>query len=233
MNKIFNINLGGYPFTVDEDAYARLSGYLKTIERHFSSSEGYEDIIGDIESRIAELFNEQLKGQPIVSTREVEHAIKVMGTPEEFGADDFEETKSTFARTIGKSNYKVGRRLFRDTDAKVVGGVCSGLAAYFGIPDPVWLRIIAVILFFFSGGSILLVYFILWAVVPEAKTSGDKLSMRGEPINVSNIAKTVEDELDTLSDTLTDLSNEFRSKKKVLESHRFQRIVPLRRGFQL
>ena len=92
MNKIYNINLGGYPFTIDDDAYKVLDKYLKAITGHFSGSEGCEDIISDIEARIAELFNEHLKGQPIVGLREVESMIAVMGTPEEFGAAPEAET---------------------------------------------------------------------------------------------------------------------------------------------
>ena len=232
MNKIFNINLGGYPFTIDEDAYKKLNEYISTIEHHFARSEGCEDIIADIESRMAELFNEQLKGQPIVGVREVETAIKIMGTPEEFGAESYIEEEPVRQKSK-KASYKVGRRLFRDGDEKVVGGVCSGLAAYFGVSDPVWVRVFAVLLFFFSGGSIFLLYLILWAIVPEAKTSGDKLSMRGEPINVSNIAKTVEEELDTFSDELKQFSEGLKSKKKVLDLPLFQRVAPLRKGFQL
>ncbi len=79
MNKIFNINLGGYPFTIDDNAFYALDQYLNTIKKHFSQSEGYEDIIADIEARIAELFNQELKGQPIVGMREVEWVIAING----------------------------------------------------------------------------------------------------------------------------------------------------------
>jgi len=131
MNKIFNINLGGYPFTIDDDAYHKLDKYLKTIKNHFSQSEGCDDIITDIEARIAELFNQELKGQPIVGLREVERVIKVMGTPEEFGAvDDGTMQKKTKRSSKTNDSQHEYRRLFRDGENKVIAGVASGLAAY-------------------------------------------------------------------------------------------------------
>ncbi len=213
MNKIFNINLGGYPFTIDDDAYHTLDKYLATIKRHFSRSEGCDDIITDIEARIAELFNQELKGQPIVGMREVDRVIKVMGTPEEFGAEE-DTTIHENAKKKAKTNGSQGdnRRLFRDGENKVIAGVASGLAAYFGIHDALWVRLVFVFGFFFGGISILL-YPILWIVLPEAKTSADKLAMTGEPINVSSIAKKVEEELSNLSDTINEFTKEFTSKK--------------------
>lgn len=216
MNKIFNINLGGYPFTMDDNAFYALDKYLNTIKGHFSKSEGCDDIISDIEARIAELFNEELKGQPIVGMREVDKVIKVMGKPQEFGAT--EEPDHTEANHAGhkeqsESTYKTGKKLFRDPDTKVVGGVATGLAAYFGVDNPLWIRI-AFVIGMFGGGVSLPLYLILWAVIPLAKTSGDKLSMKGERINVSNIAKKVEEELNNLTDTINEFTREFGSKKK-------------------
>jgi len=211
MNKIFNINLGGYPFTIDDNAYHKLDKYLRTIKNHFAQSEGCDDIITDIEARIAELFNQELKGQPIVGMREVDGVIKVMGTPEEFGVVD---DSSTYSHQKAKSNDSQSqhRRLFRDGEHKVIGGVASGLAAYFGIHDALWIRLVFVFGFLFGGLS-LFIYPILWVVLPEAKTSADKLAMTGEPINVSSIAKKVEEEINNLSDTLTEFTKEFKSKK--------------------
>lgn len=213
MNKIFNINLGGYPFTIDDDAYRALDRYLSTIKKHFSPSEGCEEIIADIEARIAELFNDELKGQPIVSMREVEKVIGTMGRPEDFGAQ--EEPSPGHEKTYTESGreYKTGRRFFRDGDNQVVGGVCSGLSAYFGIEDPVWIRIAFAAGIFFGGIGVPL-YLILWAAIPEAKNSGDKLAMKGEKINVSNIAKKVEEEINNLSDTISELTKDFGAKKK-------------------
>ena len=210
MNKIFNINLGGYPFVIDDDAYYKLDKYLKHVKKHFSTSEGCDEIISDIETRIAELFNEHLKGQPIVSVREVDSMIEVMGTPRDFGAsEEFDDYESTSSKR--RSRFKTGKRLYRDTDDKVIAGVCSGLAAYFGVEDPLIFRLIFVVLFFGGVGPI--AYIIFWIAVPKAKTSADKLSMKGEPINIDNIARKVEEELNNLSTTITDFAKDLSSKK--------------------
>ncbi|MEM9848690.1 MAG: PspC domain-containing protein, partial [Bacteroidota bacterium] len=216
MNKIVNVNLGGYPFNIDEDAYEHLKNYLNTIHRHFTSSEGYDEITTDIEIRLAEIFQEQLGSRSIVSRADVQAAISVMGTPEEFGAEPIEENTSYERPTM-----KTGKRLFRNGEDKVVGGVCSGLAAYLGIQDPLWLRILLVILVLSSVGFLIPAYLIAWAIVPEAKTSSDRLAMKGEPINVSNIGKMVEDEMKDLSKRISDIgdniSDEFKHQKKRID----------------
>ena len=234
MNKVFNINLGGYPFTIDQDAYEFLSNYLETIHHHFQDSEGYEEITADIEARMAELFHEEMEGRQIVTMKDVKTAISIMGTPEDFGAEPMEEPTSdegSSYRVFG-GGIKTGKRLFRNGEDEVVGGVCSGIAAYFGIEDPLWLRILFVLITI-SGGVGILPYIILWAIVPKAETAADRLAMRGETINVSNIAKTIEEELDHLSETLTDFgsgSSKRASKKKEM----VEQIVqdrPLRKGY--
>ncbi|MFK7808062.1 MAG: PspC domain-containing protein [Saprospiraceae bacterium] len=234
MNKVFNINLGGYPFTIDEDAYEHLNQYLDAIHRHFKKSEGYEDITTDIEDRMAELFQDLRDGRPIVTLKTVKSAIDTMGTPEEFGAEAVEASTSTEYKKEeprAKRDYGInpGKRLFRNPDDQVVRGVCSGIAAYFGVADPLWIRL-GFVLLVLTGGFGIPLYLILWGVLPKAQTSADRLAMRGEPINVSNIAKTVEEEMDTLSEKLSDLSEEFTSKKKALvEPSALGR--PLRKGF--
>ena len=233
MNKIFNINLGGYPFTIDEDAYKHLSHYLETIHNHFRSSEGYEEITSDIENRMAELFQEEIGEKPIVTLKNVESAIAIMGTPEEFGAEPLDENEPITKRQGHKSDYKTGKRLFRNPDDEVVGGVCSGIAAYFGINDPLWIRLLWIVLTL-SGGFGIAAYIILWIIVPKAETASDRLMMRGENINVSNIGKIIEEEMEHLSEKITELGGEFSSKKKGLEELEVMkalREMPLRKGF--
>ncbi|MBR9919759.1 MAG: PspC domain-containing protein [Bacteroidetes bacterium] len=219
MNKVFNINLGGYPFTIDEDAYEHLSNYLKTIHNHFRQSEGYEEITSDIETRLAEIFREDLGNHPIVSLRSVEDAIAIMGTPEDFGAEplDSEEAaeqgeepraSSSAARDKeDKERYRTGRRLFRNTDDEQIGGVCSGIAAYFGIEDPLWVRLAFVVLTI-TGGFGIPLYLILWAILPSPETASDRLAMKGQPINVSNIGKIIEEEMENFSSKMANLGDE-------------------------
>lgn len=231
MNKVFNINLGGYPFTIDEDAYEHLSKYLNTIHRHFRNSEGYEEITSDIETRLAELFQEKLEGRPIVTLKDVSAAIVVMGTPEDFGAEStFEEAPEGKKKKKGASStYKTGKRLFRNPEEEMIGGVASGIAAYFGIADPLWVRIGFVIITL-SGGFGLAMYAILWAILPKAETASDRLAMRGESINVSNIGKIIEEEIDHFSEKMSDFGEEFDSKKKVFPEE-IVPAAPFRKGY--
>ncbi|MEM6726423.1 MAG: PspC domain-containing protein [Bacteroidota bacterium] len=216
MNKIVSINLGGYPFTIDEDAYELLTKYLDSIRAHFKDSEGCEEIVADIEARLAELCQENLDGNPILTLKDVQKAIQTMGRPEEFGAEAEETSHSDKAAGSGSGkgkNFKIktGKKLFRNMDDKVIGGVCSGLSAYFGIQDPTILRVIVAIAFF-AGGIGFLPYIILWVVVPEAKTAADKLAMRGEPINVNSIAKTIQEEVEKIARSITEFGEEMNEK---------------------
>jgi len=222
MNKVLNINLGGYPFTIDLDAYAMLEDYLQTIEHHFHDSEGCDEIIADIENRMAELFNEELGKRGIVGEKDVQRAIAIMGTPEDFGAEPMEagpkKSKRKTKSSRNSDGFKFGKKLFRDPEDTQVGGVCSGLAAYFGIEDPLWVRL-GFILFGLSGGIAVPLYFILWAITKEAKSPSDRLAMTGEKINVSNIGKKVEEEMERFSEKMNEWGesekwNEWTDKEK-------------------
>ncbi|MEY3600023.1 MAG: hypothetical protein RLZZ463_800 [Bacteroidota bacterium] len=138
MNKTININLGGLVFYIDEDAYQQLKNYLGAIERSLSSSEGKEEIIADIESRIAELFNEKLKdNKQVINQQDVHSVIQVMGEPEDYRVDEEvfggDEKQS-------KSNAS-SRKLYRDTDNKMLAGVSAGLGHYLGINNN-WIRLL-------------------------------------------------------------------------------------------
>lgn len=224
MKKIININLGGLPYIIDEDAYEELNKYLSSIRRHFASSEGCEEILYDIELRLSELFQEQLKAKQIITISELNAAIAILGTPEEFGAhvDDeaFDTSGTSSANSSSKSTHKTGsgaysktgKKLFRDEEDKVIGGVCSGIAAYFGVHDPLWVRL-AFAAGLFAGGVAVPFYILLLVIVPKAKTAADRLAMRGEPINLENIAKTVEDEINDLADSFSKLKDKKKSGK--------------------
>ena len=219
MNKVVQINLGGYPMTIDDDAYDMLRQYLDRIHAHFKSAVGYDEITADIEARLAELFIEQRGHNPIVGKRDVEAAIAVMGKPEDFGGEeqDAEATEKTSSEnaTSAKDGYRFrpGKRLFRDAENKVVSGVCSGLAAYFGIQDPIWVRLAWAVLLIFGGvGGVL--YLLFAMIVPAAKTSADRLEMRGEPINVDNIAKIIEEGTKDFSEKVSEWGQKGKSYTK-------------------
>jgi phage shock protein PspC (stress-responsive transcriptional regulator) len=220
MNKIININLGGMPFVIDDDAYEYMSNYLSSIRNHFAFSSSKDEIMYDIEMRMAELFQEKLKSRQIITQTELDAVIRVLGKPEDFGGEPLDDTASDFRerRTSGSSDYqyiKPGKRLFRDKENKVVGGVCAGISAYLGIQDPIWVRIaFGLLLPVFGSGF--MAYMFLMIAVPYAKTSSDKLAMTGEPINIDNIAKKVEEEIDEIGKKLNDWGEDLsrRSKEK-------------------
>lgn len=230
MNKVLNINLGGYAFTIDHNAFDHLDQYLNTIEHHFSKSEGCEEIVSDIEARMAELFRDNLKQDEIVGMKDVERAILIMGTPEDFGAEPVMDGKSSSDSSASDAGLKFGKRLFRDPSDEQVGGVCSGLSAYFGIEDPVWLRIFFVV-FTLSGGVGIPLYLILWAVIPSAKTPSDFLAMRGEPINIHNIGKKVEEGVEKFSEKMDDWGDDksswqfWKSKKKAKQEPMEEKVM--------
>lgn len=187
MNKTVTINISGIIFHIDEDAYENLSGYLQGIKSYVGSAEGGAEMMADIESRIAELLQQRLgNSRQVVSQADVDHVRDIMGRPEDFGAGEKTETQAE------APTERVRRRLFRNPDEKILGGVCSGLAAYFDI-ETVWVRLAMFILVFFGGLSIW-VYIILWIVIPEAKTTAEKLAMRGESANLNNIMRNFRDE---------------------------------------
>ena len=174
MKKTININLAGFVFYIDEDAYEELQKYLKNIKTYLGNTEGREEIIDDIESRIAELFSEKQK--QVITLIEVSEVIEVMGQPEDYMSEDETEQKTSY-----KSSNK---RLYRDSDSTVLGGVCSGIGHYLSI-DAIWIRLIFLAMIW-SGVSILF-YFILWAIIPKAETTAQKLEMKGKAATFSNI----------------------------------------------
>ena len=211
MKKAIKINLSGIIFHIDEDAYEKLKTYLDTISRHFSNKQESKEIIDDIEARIAELFQERITDETQVITLSiVDEVIDIMGNPEDI-ADTGEDAESQ--RTFHEA-YSRSRRLYRDPENSVIGGVCGGLAAYFNV-DPVIFRLLFVI-FFFAGGASILVYVILWIVLPRAETAAQKLEMRGEKVNVSNLEKKIREEYDNVKDNV----KEGYSKAKSSETYK-------------
>lgn len=198
MNKTVNINLGGVFFHIDEDAYQKLSRYFDAIKRSLSNASGQDEIIKDIEMRVAELLNEKQKSDKhVVGLKEVDEVIAVMGQPEDYIIED--EPK-TFENQYQQNTRVKSRKLYRDTENGMIGGVLSGLGHYFGV-DKVWLRVFLLLMVFVFGSGVL-AYIILWVVMPEAKTTAEKLEMYGEPVNISNIEKKVREEFETVSDKI-------------------------------
>ncbi|MBI5530249.1 MAG: DUF2807 domain-containing protein [Candidatus Doudnabacteria bacterium] len=189
MKKTINISIGGMSFQVEEDAYQALENYLNAIKQKFAAYPDASEIVSDMEDRIAEQFATKTQNDKIITLALVEELISVMGRPEQFG-EDKEKTAP------GKTSSAFGKRLFRNPDDVLVAGVCSGIAAYLDV-DPVWVRLIFALTIFFGGFGILL-YLILWIIVPFASTDTEKMQMRGEAVNLKNLETMVKERVEEL-----------------------------------
>lgn len=211
MKKTLTINLSGIVFHIDEDAYEMLHQYLAKIRHHFSQDEGCDEILSDIETRIAETLQSKLAdGRQVITLADVQSVIGQLGEPEQI---DNEAEPNNEATPKSKSS-KGPRRLFRNPDGAILGGVASGLAAFFQT-DATLVRL-AFILFAFVGGFSIVTYLVMWIVVPRANTSAEKLEMKGERVNISNIEKTIREEMDDVKKNVKNFSTEaekaFRQK---------------------
>ncbi|MEN2402887.1 PspC domain-containing protein [Flavobacterium sp. MC2016-06] len=196
MNKTVNINLGGMFFHIDEDAYLKLTRYFDAIKRSLNNSSGQDEIIKDIEMRVSELLTEKQKSEKhVVGLKDVDEVIVVMGQPEDYIIEDEEKPNQSF----NDYNNRKHKKLYRDKEKGMIGGVATGLGHYFGI-DAVWIKIIFLVFVFAGFGTGILAYFVLWIVTPEAVTTSEKLEMTGEPVTISNIEKKVREEIESLSD---------------------------------
>lgn len=218
MKKTFTVNINGIVFHIDDDAYSKLERYLGTIRRHFSGDEGCDEIISGIESRIAEMFQEKISSsKQVVTFDDVKQVIEQLGEPEQISGGGEQEEKQKRREDAGQESYyydsRASKRLYRDPDDKYIGGVCGGLGAYFQV-DPTWMRLLFIV-GIFAGFGILL-YIILWIVIPRARTAAEKLEMRGERVNLSNIERSIKEDLQDIKKNLRDISEETRDafKKK-------------------
>ncbi len=200
MNKTININLAGLFFHIDENAYAKLQRYLDAIKRSFTDAQGRDEIIQDIEARIAELFTERIKTErQVIGLTDVDEIINIMGQPEDYRIDEelFEDEPAKKQRYTETS----AKKLYRDTETSYIGGVCAGLGHYLKI-DALWLRIALVLLTIFSWGGFVLIYIAFWIFVPEARTTSEILEMRGKPVNIDNIQRKVKEGFDTVAESV-------------------------------
>ena len=211
MNKTININLGGFFFHIDESAYQKLRRYLDAISKSLSDDpQGKNEIIADIEARISELLSEKITdARQVVNEGDIDDIIVIMGQPEDYS--DTEEAYSDSSYSY-KRNSASGKKLFRDGDDKFLGGVASGIAYYFNV-DTIWIRL-ALLALFFSAGFGIILYIILWILLPEAKTTAEKLQMEGEPVNIDNIEKKIRTEFSAMSDKVRAVAGDVSDKIK-------------------
>ena len=207
MKKTVNINLGSQLFQIDEDAYQLLENYLNDLKNYFRREKESAEIIQDIECRFAELFGERNRlGYRIITIEIVEETIKRVGKPEELGDGKNEEENNGKENKHNDLNEeRVKKRLYRNPDDKILGGVASGIAAYLDW-DPVWIRLLLVALVFLKG-VVIPIYLLMWAIMPKAATAAQKLEMRGKRITVENIGKTVTENFDRISGSIKEELN--------------------------
>ncbi len=194
MTQTISINLGGLLFHIDDEAYKILQSYLKSVEKQFVDETEKKEIISDIEARLAELFEERIdRKKDLISTPDVKAVMAIMGEPHDFV--DEEEPQPSKKKKYYRSK-RTSKRMYRDVDDRILGGVCSGIGSYFQLDPWIFRAIFIVFTFFFLSGFI--IYLILWITIPEALTTAQKLEMRGKPINVENIKNTVKEEFENV-----------------------------------
>lgn len=185
-----SINIGGIAFHIDEDAYSELKLYLRSLERHFAKEVSASEIMTDIETRIGELLKARINDyKQVVTINDVREVIAILGTPEDIGG----ESGWSSHEKMSSTRY---HRMYRDPDNRIIAGVCSGVAAYWHL-NPWLVRTIFLILSI-PGGLGLFVYLVLWIVLPEARTTAQKIEMRGDPVNIHNIKESVKEEFENV-----------------------------------
>lgn len=193
-------------FHIDEEAYNIMRRYLESVKRSFANTPGSDEIIADIEARIAELFHDKLENErQVITQKEVDEVIAIMGQPEDYMVD--EEIFEDEPRAKSATTQNRVKKLYRDTDKKYVAGVSAGLAHYFGI-DPLWIRLLWIFLTIFTWGGFIFIYGLLWILIPEARTTAQKLDMSGETVNISNIERKVKEGFDDVADRVKSVDYE-------------------------
>lgn len=197
MNKTLSVALAGFSFTIDELAYIKLSDYLSALRNSLDAAEA-DEVMNDIEIRMVEIFKETLGKREVINDSDVEKVIAQIGTPEQIDEQEeayFAEGKQGKSKSsTGYSSYSSNsqKQMFRDPEKQKIAGVCAGLAAYFGM-EISWMRLIWIGAFLFlmvapgSSFLVIILYIILWAVLPKAESASDFLKMKGKPLNFDNL----------------------------------------------
>ena len=238
MKKNITINLFGQLYNIDEDAYELLRSYEENMRAFFMRREDGEEVADDVEHRIAELLSQlKAEGTEAISIQHIRDIIGRIGNPEQMAGDD-EAAAASGAGTppppppFGagpQTSTRVHRKLFRDSEDKMLGGVLSGFCRYFGMTDPLPWRIIFVLLFVFTFSSLAIVYLVLWALIPEARTPEDRLRMRGEPVTAASLGE----EMMRAGRSATDYARQHAGGMRGCLSGLLQVFIVLVKGFAI
>ena len=184
MKEITRIHLAKTPFSVEVDAKKSLEKYLNLIQKNMHAE---PEAMQEIEARMVELLAERgVAKDGVIGNDDVLAIQKQMGEPRDFsdGSDNAETDVDVDDEVLGNSS----KQLMRDTEHGLIGGVCAGVAAYFGV-NPLWIRLIAIFSPFITFGTAVLIYIVMWLSIPEARTASDKLRMRGEPVTLDALKR--------------------------------------------
>lgn len=204
MEKTIIINIGNTIIHIEESAYERLKAYLNEVKNYFANHADDLEIVTDIENRIAELLTEQLEEQKkqVVDSANVNSVIAQMGRVQDFDTAEEGEEQPVINNTY--QHQYVEKKLYRDMDERVVAGVCAGIA-HFVNADPKWIRL-GTLLISFVGGFGILVYALLWIIMPKAKSRVEKMEMKGEPANLQGFQKNLDEELQAVKERLGEVN---------------------------
>lgn len=187
MKKNITINLLGSLYAIDEDAYELLNQYLNNMKRYFARKEDGAEIADDIEHRIAELLADlKAQGVEAITIEHIEDIIKRIGNPEEMDDEEWNENPEENTASAPEPGQRVGKKLFRNPDDKMLSGVTSGIAAFFGL-DTLLCRILMVLFALITKGVMIPIYLLMWLIMPEARTPEERLMMQGKPVNMNNL----------------------------------------------
>ena len=208
MNKTLTVKISGYIFNIEEEAYNSLVKYLNKLKAAFHGTEGADEIVGDIESRIAELFQKKLnEKKQVITSSDVDEIVGIMGAPEDYTDEETSQTNESYTEKE-EGTRNANRRIFRDPDDHILGGVCSGISHYFGI-DPLWIRLAFVLTTLAVGGGVI-AYIVLWIIVPEASSTAEKLQMKGEDVNVESIRRSVNESAEKLKSKFSGIADDIK-----------------------
>ncbi|WP_449401258.1 PspC domain-containing protein [Chryseobacterium wanjuense] len=194
MNKTLSIGLAGFSFTIEEHAYIKLSDYLNALRSSLDASEA-DEVMHDIEIRMVEIFRDSLGKREVINDTDVEKVIAQIGTPEKIEEQEeaYYSEKNNSRKNNTGTEYTDKKQLFRDPERQKIAGVCAGLAHYVGMDitamRAIWLGIFVLGIFTaaISSSLVVLLYIILWIVLPKAETAADFLKMKGKPMNFDNL----------------------------------------------
>ena len=201
MDKTKNISLGGFSFLIEENAYTALSQYLAEVRQHLQHNSDRDEIIFDVEQRMAELLKDSTVNREVIMHQDVLYLIEVLGKPEQYVEDEETDKATNAAPEASAQAFSANKPLYRDIDDRKIGGVLSGMAHYFNI-SPTMLRIAFAVclilsfvvsyrwIFLFNGVSwaIIILYILLWMIVPAAVTTAQKLEMQGAAVTLDSLA---------------------------------------------